>query len=149
MGLKATDSMSRRSPSPEGVGDLLKQDSFGGFEEEDLNNDVPDTDNPMNGDSIYDAGKEGQSFDEGANGDTQMNDSNTGDARPSITRIPVPSFKATSNNTSSGGGGTGGGAAQRSSGGKGPARYFIVKSNNTGNIEHSMSNGIWATQVCY
>lgn len=138
--------MSRRSQSPEGVGDLLKQDSFGGFEEDDLTNDVPDADNPMNGESLYEAGgKEGQTFDEG--GDTQMNESNG--ARPSITRIPVPSFKGVSNETSGGGSGGGGGAAQRTSGGRGPARYFIVKSNNTGNIDHSIKNGIWATQVCY
>ena len=142
--------MSRRSQSPEGVGDLLKQDSFGGFEEDDLANEVPDTDNPMNGNSLYEGGsKEGQPFDEGENGDTQMNKSNAGGSRPSITRIPVPSFKGISSETGGGNAGIGGGAAQRTSGGRGPARYFIVKSNNTGNIDHSIKNGIWATQVCY
>ena len=135
--------MSRRSQSPEGVGDLLKQDSFGGFDEDDPVNDMQDTDNPMNGESMYEEGnKEAQSFNgTGAQGDSRMDEGgiNNATGKPSITRIPVPSFKGVSNDSAAG---------ARSAGGRGPARYFIVKSNNTGNIEHSIKNGIWATQVC-
>lgn len=135
--------MSRRSQSPEGVGDLLKQDSFEGFEEDDPVNDMQDTDTPMNGDALYGEGdKEGQSFSAGNGtqngGQANAGSENAGAGRP-ITRIPVPSFKSVSNEGAAGG---------RSAGGRGPARYFIVKSNNSGNIDHSMKNGIWATQVC-
>lgn len=113
-------------------------------------NDAQDADMPMNGgESVYeDASKEGnsQSGDPGAQANSQAMESvsNPAGNRPNITRIPVPSFKGVSSNPPAAGG-----AAQRTSGGRGPARYFIIKSNNMANIDHSIKNGIWATQVCH
>lgn len=133
--------MSRRSQSPEGVGDLLKQDSFDDFDDE-LVNDAGDADLNMNGESMYED-KDGQSFSGDMGAQSEAKASEVADAaapgKPAITRIPVPSFKGVSTESASG---------TRTVGGKGPARYFIVKSNNSGNIDHSIRNGIWATQVC-
>ena len=138
--------MSRRSQSPEGVGDLLKQDSFGGFEDDDPMNDSMETDILRNGtaDSLYkSAAKDAQSEDADMHGNNDANEGAAAISRPNITRIPVPSFTGVSSD-----GGINA-SAPRTAGGRGPARYFIVKSNNTGNIDHSIKNGIWATQVCH
>lgn len=109
----------RRFESPEGVGDLLKQDSFG-FEEEEPVQELPTTD----------VGN-GQEAPEVASKEDQSASADAGAA------------------SGSGGGKQQQGAKTYSFKGKGPARYFIVKSNNHSNIEHSIKNGIWATQVCY
>ena len=145
--------MSRRSQSPEGVGDLLKHDSFNTFEEEDPMQDAPhDPDTAMGGDAggddlmAVEASKDGLSTSEGGR-ETQHNGATCGGTaygvRPGFKRIPVPKFgKATTTGSS-------GATPTPPPGSKGPARYFIVKSNNHSNIEHSIKNGIWATQVCH
>lgn len=121
----------RRSESPEGVGDLLKQDSFG-FEEEDVAMQEVQGSEVGNGavEMQQDAGgaREGQSASKGQD---------FGKAIP------------TGGDSGKSGQASGQGAKSFSFRGRGPARYFIVKSNNHSNIDHSIKNGIWATQVCY
>jgi len=144
--------MSRRSQSPEGVGDLLKHDSFDAFEEEEHMQDATHDpganggggDDPM----VEEASKDGLSASEGGreprhNGATSgASGGGANGIRPGIKRIPVPRFKGTATAAA-------GTATPALPGSKGPARYFIVKSNNHSNIEHSIQNGIWATQVCH
>ena len=112
--------------------------------------DVQDMDSAMNGEGegdpmLEDASKDGLSTSEGAR-DQKTSGATSGGAgngvagRPGITRIPVPKFKGTTASSQS---------APTPPGSRGPARYFIVKSNNHSNIEHSIKNGIWATQVCH
>ena len=125
--------MSRRSPSPEGVGDLLKQDSFGAFEDEEPMENGPD--------EIMDRDEDdfNVKLDEQANGD-EMKDfapSSTGNDdkdfnSQSGSRKPIPHFPSSMEK------------------GSGPtnARYFIIKCNNHSNIDQSVKYGIWATQVC-
>lgn len=139
--------MSRRSQSPEGVGDLLKQDSFDAFEDDDPMNENNDTDTLMDGagDSLYSGTAKDLTTEDAEMPGNDGAKQGAATSPPKITRIPVPSFKG----VNSDGGGTSSGTATRTAGGRGPARYFIVKSNNTGNIDHSIKNGIWATQVCH
>lgn len=127
--------MSRRSPSPEGVGDLLKHDSFGGFEED----ENMDNDTPMAGSGDVVADQEDDEFnvtlDEQTNGD-EMKDSEPAAVEDPVgrgSRQPIPHFPTPSFNRGSG---------------NENARYFIIKSNNSSNIEQSVKYGIWATQVC-
>ena len=123
--------MNRRSPSPEGVGDLLKQDSFGAFEDE-------DHDMQMTGANDETGPQEDDDFnvtlDEQANGDI-MKDSEpvNADSKQRASRQPIPHFPTSS-------------FTKRVD--TGNARYFIIKCNTHSNIDQSLKYGVWATQVC-
>lgn len=125
--------MSRRSPSPEGVGDLLKHDSFAAFDEdENMDQDVQMTVNDET--TALDDDDFNVTLDEQANGDV-MKDSEPVNAasRQLGGRQPIPHFPTSSFN-------------KRVESGN--ARYFIIKCNNHSNIDQSLKYGVWATQVC-
>ena len=135
--------MPRRSESPEGVGDLLKLDSFGGFEDDDAmleGGADGDTEAALEIEAAQEAAsKDNQSTSNGLSVQAKTfggaNGATLGRGRGQLTTAG-PGVKPLQQQ-------------QQTFKGRGPARYFIIKSNNLSNIEHSVKNGVWATQVCY
>lgn len=119
--------MSRRSPSPEGVGDLLRQDSFDMSDDEQIDNSSP-TD-PTDSEPIAETSEKPRLKSICIALPPRQREAKKHEP------IPFPQRKISRKR------------GIRQTGSDGEPRYFVVKTIHAEDVKSSIQSGVWKTQV--